>query len=184
MALNRHPSRAQRSSHHPAARKSACRSGRVLDEALLDRINEMVRPAITINPMHTFGVNPALETAARRAARARVICTGDAAWASPGTGHCGHANASGKALLLPPGQRARQRRGRDDRCGRNASVSPDADGVLAFGVETVAPLQRRGRWPRPDCPDPVRVRYADLANGFATKRRHLDTDIGMTTRSA
>jgi aryl-alcohol dehydrogenase-like predicted oxidoreductase len=38
----------------------------VLDEAILDRIDEIVPPGITINPADNSFVNPALEPAARR----------------------------------------------------------------------------------------------------------------------
>jgi hypothetical protein len=38
----------------------------VLDEALLDRIDEIVPPGTTINPADNSWVNPALERAARR----------------------------------------------------------------------------------------------------------------------
>jgi aryl-alcohol dehydrogenase-like predicted oxidoreductase len=37
-----------------------------LDEALLDRIDEVVAPGRTINPADVFWSNPALEPAARR----------------------------------------------------------------------------------------------------------------------
>ena len=38
----------------------------VLDEALLDRIDEIVPPGTTINPVDSSFSNPALEPAARR----------------------------------------------------------------------------------------------------------------------
>ena len=38
----------------------------VLDEALLDRIDEIVRPGTNVNPADGGWVNPALEPAARR----------------------------------------------------------------------------------------------------------------------
>jgi hypothetical protein len=41
-------------------------AGVVLDEALLDRIEEMVPLGTTINPADNSWVNPALEPAARR----------------------------------------------------------------------------------------------------------------------
>ncbi len=41
-------------------------AGVVLDEAVLDRIDEIVPPGITINPADNSYVNPALESAARR----------------------------------------------------------------------------------------------------------------------
>ena len=67
----RHHRRAHRAAHDGAARKPARCRDVVLDEAILDRIDEIVAPGTTLNPADNSFTNPALEPAMRRRDRAR-----------------------------------------------------------------------------------------------------------------
>ena len=55
-----------RPAHHGAAREPALRRRVVLDDAVLDRIDQIVAPGTTINPVDNSFQNPALEPSARR----------------------------------------------------------------------------------------------------------------------
>jgi aryl-alcohol dehydrogenase-like predicted oxidoreductase len=55
-----------RAPHHGAARKPAPPADVVLDQALLDRIDEIVPPGTNLNPADGGWANPALQPAARR----------------------------------------------------------------------------------------------------------------------
>src|SRR5215217_6207243 len=55
-----------RTAHHGAARRAAAAADVVLDAGVLDRIDEIVAPGTTVNPVDNSFNNPALTPSARR----------------------------------------------------------------------------------------------------------------------
>ena len=62
----RHHRGDHRPTHHGAAREPAAAADVVLDDAVLDRIDEIVPPGATVNPVDNSFNNPALEPTTRR----------------------------------------------------------------------------------------------------------------------